>query len=207
MSAPDRCRATSRSARPRCPLLQVTTTSGDMKVAGRLAGAGPFTIETVSGDGLLAPAGDVRVEMTSLTGDLASELDGRPRSPSEAGARWWSGADGPLVTFRSMSGDLSVVRATPVRAAEPPRPPAAPPPRRLPNRPMPRRPPTAPSPPPTTRRGCASSARSNAARSTSPRPGDASRRSTPATSAWPARRPGSTARRRDDRLGEGRPNG
>ena len=33
----------------------VSTTSGDFKVAGRLAGAGPFTIETVSGDALWRP--------------------------------------------------------------------------------------------------------------------------------------------------------
>ncbi len=102
--------------------LQVTTTSGDMKVAGRLAGPGPFTIDTVSGDGLLAPAGDVRIEMTSLTGDLGSELEGR--QVTERGRRSLSiGTAGPVVTFRSMSGDLSVVRATPFDAGVAPEPP------------------------------------------------------------------------------------
>lgn len=92
--------------------LQVNTTSGDIGVAGRLAGAGPFAIETVSGDGLLAPIGDVRIEMTSLTGDLSSELDGR--QASEHGRRSLSiGASGPLVTFRSLSGDLHVARSLP----------------------------------------------------------------------------------------------
>lgn len=108
--------------------LQVTTTSGDLKVAGRLSGPGPFAIETVSGDGLLAPAGDVRIEMTSLTGDLTSELEGL--QATERGRRSISiGTDGPLVTFRSMSGDLQVVRATRMGVPEPPaapRPPAAP---------------------------------------------------------------------------------
>lgn len=89
--------------------LDVTTTSGDMKIAGRLAGPGPFTMETVSGDGLLAPAGDVRIAMTSVTGDLTSEFDG-PQI-SEHGRRSLAvGTSGPLVAFRSMSGDLHVVR-------------------------------------------------------------------------------------------------
>jgi hypothetical protein len=35
--------------------LQVNTTSGDIGVTARLAGPGPFAIETVSGDGRLAP--------------------------------------------------------------------------------------------------------------------------------------------------------
>jgi hypothetical protein len=105
--------------------LQVTTTSGDMKVAGRLTGAGPFTIDTVSGDGLLAPAGDVRVDMTSLTGDLATELEGT--QVTDRGRRSLViGTNGPVVVFRSMSGDLSVVRATRVGAAAPPQPPGLP---------------------------------------------------------------------------------
>jgi len=105
--------------------LHVTTTSGDMNVAGRFDGAGPFTIETVSGDGLLAPAGDVQFEMTSLTGDLTSELEGR--QVTDRGRRFLAiGATGPLVTFRSMSGDLHVVRATPVGIAQPPAPPRSP---------------------------------------------------------------------------------
>ncbi len=42
------------------PRLRASTTSGDMKVAGRFSGEGPFTMETVSGDALVAPVGDVR---------------------------------------------------------------------------------------------------------------------------------------------------
>jgi hypothetical protein len=95
--------------------LQATTTSGDLKVAGRLLGPGPFKIETVSGDMLLAPAGDVRVEMATLSGDLESELDGL--TESRRGHRsLLVGSGEPLVEFRSMSGDLSVVRPTAVPA-------------------------------------------------------------------------------------------
>ena len=60
--------------------VQASTTSGDIKVAGRLLGPGPFTIVTVSGDMLLAPVGDVRVEMATLSGDLVSELVGLTES-------------------------------------------------------------------------------------------------------------------------------
>ncbi len=95
--------------------VQASTTSGDFRIAGRFAGAGPFSIETVSGDGLLAPAGDVQVQLTSVTGDLNSEFDGP--NVSRGRRSLTIGRSGPLVTFRSMSGDLHVVR--PVAAAAP----------------------------------------------------------------------------------------
>lgn len=115
--------------------LQVTTTSGDMKIAGRLAGPGPFTIETVSGDGLLAPAGDVRIEMTSVTGDLASELAG-PQVTDRGRRILAIGTSGPIVTFRSMSGDLHVVRPTLVGMPEPPSPASTPEPPRIDRAPL-----------------------------------------------------------------------
>ena len=122
--------------------VQAATTSGDIKVAGRLLGPGPFRIVTVSGDMLLAPVGDVRVEMATLSGDLASELDGL--TESRRGHRSLRvGSGEPLVEFRSMSGDLSVVRPTAVPARttlageaalpDPPRPrPRTPPTERVP---------------------------------------------------------------------------
>jgi hypothetical protein len=95
--------------------VQAATTSGDFRIAGRFDGPGPFSIETVSGDGLLAPAGDVQVQLSSVTGDLNSEFDG----PNvRRGRRSLTiGRSGPLVTFRSMSGDLHVVR--PIAASGP----------------------------------------------------------------------------------------
>ena len=92
---------------------------------------------TVSGDMLLAPAGDVRVEMATLSGDLQSELDGL--TESRRGHRSLRvGSGEPLVEFRSMSGDLSVVRPTAVPAAYDPGRPK----RRRTRRPRPRTPPT-----------------------------------------------------------------
>lgn len=103
--------------------LHVTTTSGDVGVTGRLAGEGPFAIETVSGDGLLEPSGDIEVEMSSVTGDLSSDLDARPVS-GHGRRTLVVGSGGPTLTFRSMSGDLHVGRPTVVvetvpAAAEP----------------------------------------------------------------------------------------
>ena len=96
--------------------LEASTTSGDLKIAGRFVGPGPFSIVTVSGDALLAPAGDVRIEMATLSGDLHSEVVGQ--TESRRGRRSLSvGAGRPLVNVRSLSGDLRVVR--PIRVADP----------------------------------------------------------------------------------------
>ena len=70
---------------------------------------------TVSGDTLLAPAGDIRIEMATLSGDMRSKVGGR----TEGGRGRRSlvvGAGGPLVSLRSLSGDLLVVPPTPVPA-------------------------------------------------------------------------------------------
>jgi hypothetical protein len=103
--------------------LQAGTTSGDLKVAGRLAGPGPFAIETVSGDALLAPAGELRIDMTTMSGDLRSELG--ERADVGRGRRSIAiGTTGPTLTFRSMSGDLKVVRpmAVPLPSTQRPMP-------------------------------------------------------------------------------------
>lgn len=100
--------------------LRATTTSGDVRVAARFDGPGPFGIETVSGDVVLAPAGGVRVLAATITGDVRSDLPSRAEGPR--GQRSLViGDGGTTITFRSMSGDLRVVRAVhlspPVAAA------------------------------------------------------------------------------------------
>jgi len=101
--------------------LDATTTSGDLRVAGRLAGPGPFAIVTVSGDTLLAPAGDLRVEMATLSGDMRSKAGGQ--TEGGRGRRSLTlGSGAPLLTLRSLSGDLLVVPPTPVRLTDPVRP-------------------------------------------------------------------------------------
>jgi len=109
--------------------LKLGTTSGDIKIAGRLAGPGPFAIETVSGDAQLAPVGDVRVEMATMSGDLHSDIGGRTEG-GRGHRTLVTGSAGQLVTFRSMSGDLRLVRPVavpqPPVAPSPPNPPVAP---------------------------------------------------------------------------------
>jgi hypothetical protein len=100
--------------------VQAASTSGDLRLAGRFAGPGPFTIETVSGDGLLAPAGDVQIQMNSVAGDLNSEFDGPTVTRGRRSLT--IGRTGPIVGFRSLSGDLHVVR--PVPTTTEPAPPA-----------------------------------------------------------------------------------
>ena len=61
---------------------------------------GPFAIVTVSGDTLLAPAGDVRIEMATLSGDIRSKVGGRTEggyhrpSLGENARAWLRGAEG-----------------------------------------------------------------------------------------------------------------
>jgi hypothetical protein len=78
-------------------------------MGGRLAGPGPYGIVTVSGDVQVAPSGDVRIELASLSGDLRSEIGGA--ADGGRGRRVLTvGKGGPLLTVRSLSGDVNVVR-------------------------------------------------------------------------------------------------
>ena len=99
--------------------LTATTTSGDLTIVGRFVGDGPFAIETVSGDTSLALLGDVRIEATTLTGDIHGRGIGH-RSSRDHGPIVIGSGDGPTIAFRSTSGDLSIEsRAS--RDAEQPR--------------------------------------------------------------------------------------
>ena len=97
--------------------LRASTTSGDLKIAGRFSSEGAFAAETVSGDGLVAPVGDVTIEMTTVTGDLNSDVEGR----TEGGRGHRSvviGSHGPVMTFRSLSGDLRITRPAAIEPTE-----------------------------------------------------------------------------------------
>lgn len=93
--------------------LRVTTTSGDVHVAGRFAGPGPFGIETVSGDVVIAPADGLRVLATTVAGDVRSDVPSRQEGPRSQRSLVIGDGDATL-SFRSMSGDLRVVRAIPL---------------------------------------------------------------------------------------------
>ena len=109
-----RSRATSPCGPPPCAPCEATTTSGDLKLAGRLAGPGPFAIETVSGDG--APRSGRRRADRDDHALRRPPLEHRRPGPRAAAAtdRSRSGRAARSSTFRSMSGDLRVVRASPV---------------------------------------------------------------------------------------------
>ncbi len=90
--------------------LRATTTSGDVRVDGRFDGDGPYAIETVSGDVAIAPAGPVRVDLRTVTGDISSDVpaktgDGQGRRSVVVGS------GGPTVDVRSTSGDVRIVAA------------------------------------------------------------------------------------------------
>ncbi len=87
--------------------LTATTTSGDLSIVGHFVGEGPFVIETVSGDTSLAPLGDVRIDATTLTGDIHGRDIGH-RSSRDLGPIVVGSGDGPTISFRSTSGDLSI---------------------------------------------------------------------------------------------------
>jgi hypothetical protein len=87
--------------------LTATTTSGDLSIVGHFVGEGPFVIETVSGDTSLAPLGDVRIDATTLTGDIHGRDVGH-RSSRDLGPIVIGSGDGPTISFRSTSGDLSI---------------------------------------------------------------------------------------------------
>jgi hypothetical protein len=93
--------------------LRATTTSGDLHIAARFDGAGPYAIETVSGDALLTTIDSgARIEGRTITGDIETELPSR-REDMERGRALIVGDGGPTITFRSTSGDLAVVADDP----------------------------------------------------------------------------------------------
>jgi Putative adhesin len=126
---------------------RIATTSGDVWLEGRFSGPGPFSIETVSGDTILAPTGGVRLEVRTVTGDVRSAVPAT--AEGGRGSRTLVVREGgATLTIRSLSGDVRVVEpsraggaAIPMEAAMTPSSPIAPEP------PLPPTPPAPPDPP------------------------------------------------------------
>jgi hypothetical protein len=96
--------------------LQVATTSGDVEARGALAGEGPFSIETVSGDSELVTSTGLRIEARTVTGSIHSPEE--RRSESVRGRRTFSLGDGRVpFRFRSISGDLRIAPGGPENVA------------------------------------------------------------------------------------------
>jgi hypothetical protein len=88
---------------------RIRSVSGDVSLTGAFDTGPEHSVETISGDLELAPANGVTVSMTSVSGSIHSELP--HRRDSSRGRRTLIVGDGHAsMTFRTMSGDLSVVR-------------------------------------------------------------------------------------------------
>ncbi len=123
--------------------VHVRSLSGDVHLAGALAAGHHHRVESVSGDLQLMPSGGLRLQVSGLSSDVDSELP--YREESSGGRRLLVIGDGVAeVSFRTMSGDASVLAgrfegdpgegSMPLRPSSPARPPRPPLPR-LPSRP------------------------------------------------------------------------
>lgn len=106
---------------PRVKRLDMGTTSGDLWLDAELAGDGPFSIRSISGDATIVGRAGFRVEAETITGDLSSEL--AHKRESMPGRKVLTvGRPGPTLAFRSVSGDLAIVQprdAAPIGADAP----------------------------------------------------------------------------------------
>jgi len=107
----------------------IGTTSGDIQVDAQLAGEGPFSIRTISGDVVIVGRNGFRVEAESITGDLSSDLPSK-RESMPGRKVLIVGRPGATLRFRSVSGDFHVKQprdvAPPIEAPAAPQPPDAP---------------------------------------------------------------------------------
>lgn len=107
-------------AGPVFDVVDVHTMSGLVDVRGRLEGAGPFAFDGVSGGVSLALDSPVRVEGTTVSGSIATDLP--HRMTGAPGRRTIEVGDGgPLVAFKTVSGNLRVVRRDSAVGASPER--------------------------------------------------------------------------------------
>jgi hypothetical protein len=87
--------------------LNLATTSGDVRVKGAFEANGEHRISTVSGDVQLAVDGGVRVDASTISGDIASDVP--HRSEGGRGRRSLVVGDGAATLyFKSVSGDLRI---------------------------------------------------------------------------------------------------
>ncbi|MDP9481707.1 MAG: DUF4097 domain-containing protein [Chloroflexota bacterium] len=87
--------------------VQARMMSGSLRIAGRLAGEGPFAIDSVSGDVSLELDGPARIEGTAVSGGVRTDLP--HRAGGRPGLRTVDiGDGGPRVSFKTISGDLRV---------------------------------------------------------------------------------------------------
>jgi hypothetical protein len=94
-------------AAPRFDRLSAGSVSGDIEIDGRLAPTASHRVETVSGDLGLGLDGDLTLEVRGLSTDVDIALPHRSQGSRDR-RRYVVGNGGPALSFRSMSGDVSI---------------------------------------------------------------------------------------------------
>ncbi|MCH9688123.1 MAG: DUF4097 domain-containing protein [Deltaproteobacteria bacterium] len=91
--------------------LDVSTTSGDFRLVGKIEGSDKNTIKTISGDvGLrLAPKSPLQASLVTLSGIIDASL-GTVTSTDERHATVSIGSGGPRLDVGTMSGDIEIER-------------------------------------------------------------------------------------------------
>jgi hypothetical protein len=106
-----RARSISGDFRLRAPKLdrfEMSTTSGDIQLDAEMAGSGPYSIRSISGDVTVVARAGLQVEAQTITGDLSSRL--AHRTETLPGRKLLVvGRPVATLTFKSVSGDLEVV--------------------------------------------------------------------------------------------------
>jgi putative adhesin len=125
---------------PRIDELRMVTVSGDVELEGLLAPGPQHSVETVSGDLLLATSGGLALEVRGLSTDVSVSLPHRSEGSRDR-RRFVVGDGDASLLFSSMSGDVVVSGPRRGSGIVPPVPPSPPSPVTPPT------PPTPPSPP------------------------------------------------------------
>jgi hypothetical protein len=95
----------------------MSTTSGDIALDAEMAGNGPYSIKSISGDCTIGARSGLQVEAHTITGDLSSRL--AHRTETRPGAKVLIvGKPVATLSFNSVSGDLEVVESRDRGAAD-----------------------------------------------------------------------------------------
>lgn len=95
---------------------QVRTVSGDVRLAGTFDAGPDHSVESISGDLQVVPDNGVTANLTSVSGSIHTDLP--HQRDSGRGRRTVVVGDGAAsVSFRTMSGDLSIARSPAASAA------------------------------------------------------------------------------------------
>jgi hypothetical protein len=95
---------------PKLTRFEMTTTSGDITLDAAMAGGGPYTIKSISGDCTIVARAGLTVEAQTITGDLSSRL--AHRTETRPGRKVLIvGKSAATLIFNSVSGDLEIVES------------------------------------------------------------------------------------------------